>query len=60
MNVYLFTTKILQGATIGMPVHVAFYVKIYDEIPNDFDEKKKVQTFCIIAWPVSIKTSINI
>jgi len=25
-----------------MPVHVAFYVKIYDKVPNDFDEKKKL------------------
>ena len=41
MKVYLFATKILKGATIGMPVHVPFYVEIYDQIPNDFDEKKK-------------------
>ena len=32
MNVYLFTKKILKGATIGMPLHVAFYVEIYDKV----------------------------
>ena len=32
-----FTTKMLKGATIGMPVHVAFYVEKY-ETSNDFDE----------------------
>ena len=41
MNVYLFTTKILKGATISTPVHVAFY----DETPNDFEEKKKCKRF---------------
>ena len=45
MNVYLSTTIILKGATIGMPVHVARYVKIYDKIPNDFEEKKKCNRF---------------
>ena len=60
MNVYLFTTKILISSTIGMPVQVAFYVEIYDKIPNDFDENKQMQTFCIIAWPRSIETSISI
>jgi len=42
MNVYSFTTKISKGTTVGMPVHVAFYVKIYDQVPNDFDETKKL------------------
>ena len=60
MNVYLFTTKIPKGATIGMHVHIAFYVEIYDKTPNDFDEKKIMQTFCIIACPRSIKMSISI
>ena len=60
MNVCLFTTEILISVTIGMPVHVAVYVEIYDEVPNDFDEKKKIQKFCIIAWTGSIKTSISI
>ena len=45
MNVYLFTTKILISSTIGMPVQVAFYVEIYDKIPNDFEEKKKCNRF---------------
>ena len=43
-----------------MPVQVAFHVEIYDKIPNDFDENKQMQTFCIIAWPRSIETSISI
>jgi len=37
-----------------MPVHVAFYVKIYDKVPNDFDEKKKLILMKIkkcFAWP---------
>ena len=59
MDVYLFTTKILKGATIGMPAHFAFYVEIYYKTPNDFDENKK-QTFCIIACPRSIETSKSI
>jgi hypothetical protein len=60
MNVYLFTTKIPKATTIGMHVHIAFYVEIYDKTPNDCDEKKIMQTFYIIAFPRSIKMSISI
>ena len=63
MDVYLFATKILKEAAIGMPAPIAFknlYVEIYDKTPNDFDEKKIMQTFCIIACPRSIKMLISI
>ena len=60
MTVYLFTTEILISSTIAMPVHVAFYVEIYDIILDDFGERKQMQTFCNITWPRNIKTSISI
>ena len=44
MSIYLSTTKILKGATIGMLV-------------QNFDEKNTKQTFCIIACARIIKTS---
>ena len=43
MNVCLSITKILKGATMGIPVHVEFYVEIEDRTPNDFDEKKNAK-----------------
>ena len=51
MNVYLFTTKIHKGATIGMHVHIAFHLKIYDKTPNDFDEKKALRPSDPNGWP---------
>ena len=55
MNVYLSTTITLKGATIGMPVHVARYVKIYDKIPNDFEEKKNaIVLYQSVAWEYQI------
>ena len=49
--------KILKGATIDMPAHFAFYVKICNKTPNDYHKNKKIQTFCIIACPRSIEIS---
>ena len=49
--------KILKGATIGMPAHFVFYVKICNETPNDYHKNEKIQTFCIIACPRSIEIS---
>ena len=49
--------KILQGATIDMPAHFAFYVKICNKIPNDYHQNKKIQAFCIIACPRGIEIS---
>ena len=32
--------KIHKEATIGLHVHIVFYLEICDKTPNDFDEKK--------------------
>ena len=47
--------KILKYATIDMPAHFAFYVKICNKTSNDYHKNKKIQTFCIIACPRSIE-----
>ena len=57
---YLLTRKILNGAIIGMPTHFAFQVEICHITPNSFPKNRKIQTFCIIAYPKSITTSQSI
>ena len=49
--------KILKGATIDMPAHFAFYVKICNKTPNEYHKNKKILTFCIIACPRTIEIS---
>ena len=54
IDVYLLTMKILKGATIGMPAHFEFCVKICNKTSNDYHKNKEIQTFFIKACPRSI------
>ena len=44
MDVFLFTTTELKGASIGVPVRFIFYEEMYHETPNDFDENMQEVT----------------
>ena len=60
IDVYLLARKILKSATIGTPAHFAFQVEICHKTSNNFCKNRKIWTFCIIAYPRSIKTSKSI
>ena len=62
IDVYLLTRKLLKGTTIGNlaclhSAHFRFYAEICHETQNDFHKNKKIQTFCVIACPRSIRIS---
>ena len=44
MDVFLFTTTELKGASIGVPVRFIFYEEMYHETPNNFDENMQEVT----------------
>ena len=46
-----------KGATIDIPMHWAYLMGIWRNVPLSHDEKKKMYKFCNIANPRNIEIS---